>query len=138
VRTFRILIRLLLVLVISFGVLEVSLRLAGARMPRERGIEGSELRREAGVPEASWARHLLDDSRVLRALRMWRQDREMDRLLATTGSYVAPDAQRKEGDRVWGDHRRDLFGDEFVFQNVQGETCRRRSRRVSPSSTCAG
>lgn len=203
-RPLRFCARALLVLVLAFGVLEASFRLAGALMPRERGIEGlaadhfvvlcvgdshtwgagkgvparlaerlaerspryrvvnygvpgtntaqlrnrfvsylerfhprvvivwagvnnrhnraeTEVWQEAGVEQASWARRLLDDSRVLRAVRMWRQDREMDRLLATTGSYVAPSAEKKDGDRVWGDHRRNLFGEEAVFQNVQGD-----------------
>jgi lysophospholipase L1-like esterase len=204
VRIFRLILRTILILVIAFVVLEVSFRLAGALMPRERGIEGlasdhfvvlcvgdshtwglgkgyparlaeklaerspryrvinygvpgtntaqlrkrfvsyldrfhpqvvifwagvnnrhnraeTEVWQEAGVQEASFVRRLLDDSRVLRAVRMWRQDREMDHLLAGTGSYVAPNSDRKDGDRVWGDHRRQLFGEEVVFQNVQGD-----------------
>jgi hypothetical protein len=204
VRILRLTLRAVLILVIAFGVLEVSLRLAGALMSRERGVEGlasdhfvvlcvgdshtwglgkgyparlaeklaerspryrvinygvpgtntAQLRKrfvsyldrfhpqvvifwagvnnrhnraetdvwkDAGVEEASFARSLLDDSRVLRFFRMWRQDREMDQLLANTGSYVAPNAERKDGDRVWGDHRRNLFGEEIVFQNLQGD-----------------
>lgn len=203
-RKLRVVVRALLVVVLAFGVLEISFRLAAALIPRERGIEGlaadhfvvlcvgdshtwgagkgyparlaerlaersaryrvvnygvpgtntaqlrnrfasyldrlhprvvivwagvnnrhnraeSEVWQEAGVEKASWARRLLDESRVLRAIRMWRQDREMDQLLATTGSYVAPSAEKKDGDRVWGDHRRNLFGEEAVFQNVQGD-----------------
>ena len=80
----------------------------------------TEVWQEAGVERASFARRLLDDSRVLRFIRLWRQDREMDRLLARTGSYVAPIAEGRGGDR-WGDHRRSLFGEETVFQNRKGD-----------------
>jgi lysophospholipase L1-like esterase len=204
VRVLRIISRSVLALVIAFAVCEVSLRLAGALMPRERGIEGlaaghfavlcvgdshtwglgkgyparlaerlaerspryrvinygvpgtntAQLRKqfvsyldrfhpgvvifwsgvnnrhnrsetdvwqEAGVERASFARRLLDDLRVLRFIRMWRRDREMDQLFTSTGTYVAPDAQRTETDQVWRDHRRNLFGQEIVFHNVTGE-----------------
>jgi lysophospholipase L1-like esterase len=204
VRIVRVLLRTALALVIAVAVLEISFRLAGALIPRSRGIEGlaadhfvilcvgdshtwglgegyparlaarlaerspryrvvnygvagtntAQLRKrfvsyldrfhpqvvifwggvnnrhnrsetdvweEAGVERASFARRLLDDSRVLRFIRMWQVDREMDHLLASTGAYVAPNSQRREGDSVWHDHRRNLFGEELVFTNVQGD-----------------
>lgn len=200
----RLVLRAFLVLVIAVVVLEVSFRLAGALMPRERGIEGlaadhfvilcvgdshtwglskgyparlaerlaerspryrvinygvpgtntaqlrnrfvsyldrfhpqivifwagvnnrhnrseTEVWAEAGVERASFARRLLDDSRILRFIRLWQQDREMDHLLASTGAYVAPNAQRKEGDEFWTDHRRNLFGEEIVFHNEKAD-----------------
>jgi len=204
VRAIRLTLRSLLALIIAIAVLEISFRLAGALLPRERGIEGlaaehfvvlcvgdshtwglgkgyparlaerlaerspryrvinygvagtntaqlrnrfvsyldrfhpqvvifwagvnnrhnrseTEVWGEAGVQPASFARRLLDDSRVLRFIRMWRQDREMDRLLAQTGSYVAPNSAREKSDHFWEDHRRRLFGEETVFHNEKGE-----------------
>ena len=52
---------------------------------------------EARGAPASRARKLFDHSRVLRFMRVWRNQWELQRVLAAADAYVAPEASRELG-----------------------------------------
>lgn len=79
-----------------------------------------------GVERASFWRHLLDSSRVLRFVRLWRNERELNRFLEGTDTYVRPGdgggmETLESGGTLIRRHRRDLMGKTEVFDNVRSD-----------------
>jgi hypothetical protein len=73
---------------------------------------------DVGVERASWGRKLLDSSRALRFIRLWRNQVELNRYMDRAGAYVLPDTARPE---EGGGQRRHLLGPEHIFRTVRGD-----------------
>jgi hypothetical protein len=80
---------------------------------------------EAGVEQASFFRQLLDSSRVIRFVRLWRNERQLNELLEKSDAYITPvegkDKVRdtKQGKRIR--MRRQILGQDDVFDHRHGD-----------------
>ena len=82
---------------------------------------GSEAWADAGHEEAPFWRRLLDEIRILRFVRVWRHQAELNEILAAGDGYVVPETS-EERTRFRKVHARKLGGSEDVFVNTRDET----------------
>jgi hypothetical protein len=82
---------------------------------------------DAGVAPASPLRTLLDSSRFLRFVRLWRNERELNRFLDGENVYVKPDDDGG-GKKVTGADgapitrfRRSIMGETDIFDHIRGD-----------------
>ena len=78
-------------------------------------------RRRGRASRLTRPRTLLDHSRVLRFMRVWRNQWELQRALAAADGYVAPEASRELVEGNTEKHRRRLAGREDVFRSTPTE-----------------
>jgi hypothetical protein len=87
----------------------------------------TEVWQEAGVERASLLRQLLDSSRTLRFFRLWRNERELNRLLESEDSYVTPvegwgkEKFRRNEDGTRISFRRSIMGEVDVFDHRKAD-----------------
>ena len=65
-----------------------------------------------------WLDLALERSHVVRFVRAWRREAELNRVLAAAQSYVVP--QTAPGRNIWFDHQRNLLGEEDDYHNQGG------------------
>src|SRR5262249_5463405 len=87
----------------------------------------TEVWQEAGVEKPSFLRELLDSSRTLRFIRLWRNERQLNDLLDRSDSYITPvegwgkEKFRQNEDKTRTQFRRAILGEVDVFDHEQGD-----------------